>query len=138
MAKSTKTSVSTRKVGGQSIVVVEPPKQMAQTSAFGKPAKRRRRGGGGGFGKSSKSKHLMGVALGGFAYGIIEKSFPSLPTLPVVGKSGTVALAVYFFGGSNELINDIGIAAAAIAGYSLGKTGTVSGWDDEHGLAAQT
>lgn len=81
---------------------------------------------------------MMGVGLGGFAYGMIEKSFPSLPTLPIVGKSGTVALAVYFFGGSNELINDIGIAAAAIAGYSLGKTGVVSGFDDAHGLAAET
>jgi hypothetical protein len=81
----------------------------------------------------------MGTAIGGFAYGIIEKSFPSLPTLPIVGKSGTVAIAVYFMGGNNELINDIGIAAAAIAGYSLGKSGVVSGgFDDEHGLAAET
>ncbi len=80
----------------------------------------------------------MGTAIGGFAYGIIEKSFPSLPTLPIVGKSGTVAIAVYFMGGNNELVNDIGIAAAAIAGYSLGKSGVVSGWDDSHGLAAET
>lgn len=81
---------------------------------------------------------MMGVALGGFGYGLIEKTFPGLPTLPVVGKSGTVALAVYFLGGNNELINDIGIAAAAIAGYSLGKEGSISGWDDEHGLAVES
>lgn len=82
---------------------------------------------------------MMAVAIGGFAYGIIEKSFPSLPTLPVLGKSGTVALAIHFMGGNNPMLRDIGIAAASIAGYSLGKTGTVSGdWDDAHGLAAQT
>lgn len=144
MAKS-RTGVSTRRVGGQSIVVVEPPSRpIAQTTrAAGRVTRRRRRssgGGGGGYGRSSKSKHLMGVAIGGFAYGIIEKSFPTLPTLPIVGKSGTVALAVYFFGGSNELVNDVGIAAAAIAGYSLGKTGVISGggYDDAHGLAAET
>jgi hypothetical protein len=139
MAKS-KTGVSTRRVGGQSIVVVEPPRAVQAAPRASGQRRRRRRGGGGGgggFGRSAKGKRMMGVALGGFAYGIIEKSFPGLPTLPVVGKSGTVAIAVYFLGGNNDLINDVGIAAAAIAGYSLGKTGTVSGYDDSHGLAAE-
>lgn len=80
---------------------------------------------------------MIGVAIGGLAYGFIERSFPSMPTLPLVGKSGTVALAVYFLGGQNDILNDIGVAAAAIAGYSLGKTGVVSGYDDSHGLAAE-
>lgn len=137
MAKS-KTGVSTRRVGGQSIVVVEPPQRLqAVPAATGGGKIRRRRRGGGSLGRSSKGNRMMHVGMGGFAYGLIEKSFPGLPTLPVVGKSGTVAIACYFMGGSNELINDIGIAAAAIAGYSLGKTGTVSGYDDSHGLAAQ-
>ena len=126
---------------GQSIVVVEPTPQRVQTAPV-KSGRRRRRGGGGGGGgaggRSVKGRRMMGIAVGGFAYGMLEKAFPGLPTLPVVGKSGTVALAVYFFGGNNEIINDIGIAAAAIAGYSLGSTGSISGYDDGHGLAAQT
>jgi hypothetical protein len=85
-------------------------------------------------GSGGKRNVMMGVAVGGLAYGLIEKSFPSMPTLPLIGKSGTVALACYFFGGSNPLIRDIGIAAAAIAGYSLGKEGHVSGYDYGHGL----
>lgn len=80
---------------------------------------------------------MVGAAIGGLAYGFIERSFPTMPTLPLVGKSGTVALAVYFLGGNNDIINDIGLAAAVIAGYSLGKTGAVSGYDDSHGLAAE-
>jgi hypothetical protein len=80
---------------------------------------------------------MIGVGIGGLAYGFVERSFPSMPTLPLVGKSGTVALAVYFLGGDNQILNDIGLAAAAIAGYSLGKTGAVSGYDDNHGLAAE-
>lgn len=140
MAKSkTRTGFSTRKVGGQSIVVVEPQAQRIQTTPI-KTRHRRRHGGGGGggFTRSAKGKRMVGVAIGGFGYGIIEKSFPTLPTLPIVGKAGTVAIAAYFFGGTNELVNDIGIAAAAIAGYQLGKEGAISGYDDHHGLAAST
>ena len=134
-----KTKVTTRRApsgGGQSIVVVEP-----RTVATAKPEKKRRgRSNGrrfGGVSRASKGNRMIGVAIGGAAYGFIEKSFPTMPTLPLLGKSGTVALAVYFLGGQNEIINDIGIAAAAIAGYSLGKTGMVSGYDDSHGLAAE-
>jgi hypothetical protein len=72
----------------------------------------------------------MATAMGGLAYGFIEKSFPNLPTIPLLGKSGTVALAAYFLGGRHKIVQDVGIAAAAIAGYSLGKSGLVSGHGD--------
>lgn len=72
---------------------------------------------------------MQGVAIGGFGYGLIKKHFPSLPRIPGIGHSGTVALAVYFLKPSNPLLRDVGIAAAAIAGYSFGETGTVSGAD---------
>lgn len=83
---------------------------------------------------------MIAMAIGGFAYGFIEKTFPQIPTVPLLGKSGTIAAAAYFFGGSNKYVRDIGQAAAVIAGYSLGATGTISGeeyGDDEHGLAAE-
>jgi hypothetical protein len=88
---------------------------------------RRRSSSSGGGGRASFQKRLIGVAIGGGAYGLIEKSFPSLPTLPLVGKSGTIAVLAYFAAGNNQLLQDIGVAAAAIAGYSLGKEGKISG-----------
>lgn len=69
--------------------------------------------------------------MGGFGYGFIKKNFPDLPRLPLVGQSGTVALAVYFLKPKSQWLQDIGIAAAAIAGASFGETGVVSGEDGE-------
>jgi uncharacterized membrane protein YccC len=76
---------------------------------------------------------IIGAAIGGAAYGFIAKSFPQLPSMPLIGKSGTVAAICYFMGGRHKLINDIGVAAGAIAGYSLAVQGKIEG-DDDHGL----
>jgi len=97
--------------------------------------KRRRSKGGGGGGRSigsatgSMSFTKSGsLALGGFIYGYIEKNVPQVPTLPLVGKSGAIALIAYFMGGKSPgIIADIGNAASVIAGYSFGSTGRVSG-----------
>lgn len=108
--------------------------------------KRRSHGGGGGHkgigggatGAMSATRSGA-LALGGFIYGYIEKNVPQFPTLPVVGKSGAIALAAYFLGGKQAgLIADVGNAASVIAGYSFGATGKVSGVADQvSGLAAQ-
>ena len=112
---------------------------MARRSGGGGRRRRRRRGrsrrgshvGGG----SNIQKTLTGVAIGGLAYGLLVKNFPQLPRLPGIGRSGTVAIAVALLKPSNEILRNVGIAAAAIAGYSFGETGTVSG--DEGMLASQ-
>ena len=107
-----------------------------RSSGGGGVSRRRRRGrsrarsSSAGGAHASVQKRIQGVALGGLAYGLIVKNFPQLPRLPGVGRSGTVALAVYFLKPSNKILQDIGVAAAAIAGYSFGETGTVSGEDD--------
>jgi hypothetical protein len=85
---------------------------------------------------------LLGSAIGGAAYGWIEKSFPTLPTVPFVGRAGTVAIAGYFVskqGIGGQIVKDVTIAAAVIAGYQLGKTGHVSGdiAPQVRGIAAQ-
>lgn len=73
---------------------------------------------------------MQGVALGGLGYGLLIKYFGAqLPRLPGVGRSGTVALAVYLLKPKNKILQDVGVAAAAIAGYSFGETGTISGDD---------
>lgn len=74
---------------------------------------------------------MQGVALGGLGYGLLVKNWPNMPRIPGIGRSGTIALAVYFLKPSNRLLQDIGVAAAAIAGFSFGETGTVSGAGDE-------
>jgi len=81
------------------------------------------------------------LALGGFIYGYLEKTFgASIPALPVIGKSGAIALGAYFLGGKSPgLIADVGNAASVIAGYSFGSTGKVSGQlaPQVSGVAAQ-
>jgi len=78
---------------------------------------------------------MLSVAMGGALFGFIEKTFPGLPTLPIIGRAGTVALAGHYIGkhlgGSlGGILRDTSIAAAAIAGYELGKDGKISGDDD--------
>lgn len=60
-----------------------------------------------------------------------------MPRVPGIGRSGTVALAVYFLKPKMGLLQDLGVAAAAIAGYSFGESGTVSGDDDDGVLRSE-
>ena len=61
-----------------------------------------------------------------------------MPTIPILGRAGTVALAIGIWNPKSQLVRDIGMAAAAIAGYGLGTTGQVAGdYDGAHGLAAE-
>jgi hypothetical protein len=80
---------------------------------------------------------MIGYAVGGFAVGFVEKTFPTLPSLPLVGKKGAIAIAAYMLRGRHPIINDIGMAAAAISGYELGKSGVISGDVMGGGIAAQ-
>lgn len=124
--------------GGEIVVVNAAP--VARRSSGGSIRRRRSSGGGGkrrrrsssagGGSSASIQKRLQNVALGGLAYGLLVKNFPSLPRIPGIGRSGTIALAVYFLKPKSGLVQDLGIAAAAIAGASFGETGTVSGDDD--------
>ena len=89
----------------------------------------------------------MGSAIGGAVLGFIEKKFPTIPTVPVVGRAGTIAIVAYFLsrrggGMGGTLMRDIALAGAVVAGYQLGSTGKVAGDVDGDdllsGLAAQT
>jgi len=99
--------------------------------------KHRRRHGGGGTGSLTQSR-MFEIALGGAAYGFLEKSFGStLPTLPVIGRAGTLAIVAYYFGKSKGgIMRDVAISAAVIAGYQIGTTGKISG-DVEGEIAPQ-
>lgn len=78
---------------------------------------------------------MIGAGIGGALYGFIEKQWGAkIPTIPLVGRAGTVAIACHFAqkqGGmfSGKLVRDLGMASAVIAGYQLGSTGKISGDD---------
>lgn len=80
------------------------------------------------------SKQRMGIVAGALAYGFLEKQafFQSLPSLPVIGKTGTIALGAYLLsdGGRNKLADDICTAALVIAANQYGSTGTITGVDE--------
>lgn len=98
--------------------------------------RRRSRGGGKGGGALTTSR-LIQAGVGGAALGFVDKTFPQLPTIPVLGRAGTIALAAYWLGGKG-IMHDIALAGAAIAGYQLGKEGHVSGVVPQlGGIAAQ-
>jgi hypothetical protein len=92
-----------------------------------KPKKhhRRRHGSGGGL----TIQHIVAAGIGGFALGFVKKTFPTLPTVPILGRSGTIALGAYLLRShvKSPIVRDIALAAAAVAGNELGSTGTISG-----------
>lgn len=146
MAKRRKKAASS---GGVRIVKVPAARAAApviKVSAPRAPAKRRaprRRSGGHHGGGGLNGRTMAGAALGGAALGFLEKQFPTLPTIPLIGRKGTIAVIAYFVakkGGSlAHIARDVGIAAAAISGYELGGTGRISGdvADQVHGIASQ-
>lgn len=84
---------------------------------------------------------MFGAALGGAALGVIDKTLgATIPTIPILGRAGTIALGAYLFSkGRGGIMRDIALSGAAIAGYQFGKDGRVSGdvADQVHGIAAQ-
>lgn len=123
-----------RKTGSALVRYISAPRQSAPiirvSAPRAAPAKKhnRRRHGSGAL--SLTSNRMFEFAIGGAAYGFITKQFgDKLPTLPVLGRTGTIALAAYWFAKNKGggLAKDVAIAAACIAGYQIGTTGTISG-----------
>jgi hypothetical protein len=102
-------------------------KVTAPRAAAPKKKHHRRRSGGGGGGLTLQ--HIVAAGIGGFALGFVKKTFPTLPTVPILGRSGTIALGAYLLRSHvrSPIVRDIALAAAAVAGNELGATGTISG-----------
>lgn len=77
------------------------------------------------------NKTRMGIVAGAFAVGILEKQgiMSSLPTLPFVGRTGTIGIGAYLLsnGGKNKLADEICTAALVIAAHELASTGSIVG-----------
>jgi hypothetical protein len=82
------------------------------------------------------TQSLLMMVLGGVALGMLDKQGTKIPTVPMLGRAGTIAVGLYFFGKHNATMRKGAMAAAAIAGYEFGLQGRVSGVEGE-GLAAQ-
>lgn len=76
----------------------------------------------------SSQKILTGMVIGGFILGYIDKTQTNIPTIPVLGKAGTIAVAAHFFAkGKPGMATDVRNAAAAVAAYEYGNKGSISG-----------
>ena len=86
-------------------------------------------------------EHLMMVGTG-FAVGALEKMtfIQNLPSLPYLGKTGTLAIGAFLLsdGGRNKMAADIATSAAVIAGYMLGSGGTIIGDGNPYGDGVET
>ena len=125
----------------RAIVVRAPSKpQVIKVSApravAAKPRHRRRASGASGGGGHSLTR-LGAVAMGGAAYGFVEKMLPPTLTLPIIGRAGTIAIVTHYLGRGMPLVRDISLAAAVIAGYQLGSTGKIAGGDVEGAIVPQ-
>ena len=142
MAKRKQTKRST---ASKTVTVKSTPIVVRAPSAPRKaPAKRRSSRRSGGFGGGDNfGRTVIACGLGGAAVGFIEKTFPNLPSLTFLGKKGTIAAAAYLLRRQLPYAKEVAISAAAISGYEFGKTGSISGADDDYwepgvfGVAAQ-
>lgn len=97
--------------------------------------RRRKSGAAGGVNK----RNLTSVAIGAAVLGYVEKSdlAKSLPTIPAIGRKGSLAIAAYFVARQfrSPLAWDVCTAAVALAAYEFAGTGKISGddggYDDE-------
>lgn len=97
--------------------------------------KHHRSGGGGGLiGGAKTHSQILAPAIAGFTVAKIEDSgiLDSLPTIPLLGKKGTACLAIHLLKPqATGLIRDVKMFLAGLAGYELGKNGSISGLPDQ-------
>lgn len=90
---------------------------------------RRRRSGGGGF--LSGGNGIIAIAVASAVIGLAESSgiLDKIPSVPLVGRKGALALGAYYYSrhGGGSLARDVAIAAAALSGYELAKSGSITG-----------
>lgn len=84
---------------------------------------------------SMSTSNLTSVAIGAAAFGYLEKSDfgKSLPTIPALGRKGSLAIAAYFASKQfkSPLLRDICVAAVALSAYEFAQSGKISGDDDD-------
>jgi hypothetical protein len=81
----------------------------------------------------------MRAGMAAAVVGYVEKEgwLAKLPTIPVIGRKGALALAAHYYSkhGGGRMARDVAVVAAVLAGYELGLKGSISG--DVDGFAVQ-
>jgi hypothetical protein len=76
-------------------------------------------------------------AIGGALFGFAVKQgwVGKLPAIPLVGRTGTAAIVLHYLAkrGGGEYVKRAAVAAAVIAGYQLGSTGSILGEGENTG-----
>jgi|SRR5579872_1886495 len=99
-----------------------------RTTKVVKHKKKHHRGGGAGGLLGGNRGKLM---AGAFLLGMIQKSgiASSLPTIPVLGQTGTIGLAAHFLGKGMPLAEQVATVALSLACWQLAHDGHVVGED---------
>lgn len=107
------------------------PVVIRQTRTVTKKSKHRRRHHTGGDSSSLTSKENMALATGALVLGFIDRQGVKVPTIPILGRAGTVAVGGMMLGKHMKLpiATKVGKAALVIALYELGKAGKIDGLD---------
>ena len=103
-------------------IVVNVPRPQALSVPKGKKAPTRRRHKHGG----AKS-NLMEAVVAGAALGYLDKNGTNIPTVPVLGRAGTLAVLCYFFRDKSPWIAGAVGPLAGIAAYEMITKGSISG-----------
>jgi hypothetical protein len=80
-----------------------------------------------------EERHRIGAIAGGFALGMIDKSAIDFPTVPFLGRAGTLGLLAWgaYKMTKNEWASHAATGLLAIAAYELSKEGSISGGGGE-------
>lgn len=65
--------------------------------------------------------------IGGAILGYLDKNGTQIPTVPMLGRAGTLAVIAYFLRGKSPYISHAAAGFAAIAAYEFTREGSVSG-----------
>lgn len=106
------------------------PIVIRQTRTVAKKKKHHRRRGAA-ESSSLTSKENMGLATGALVLGFIDRQGVKVPSIPILGRAGTIAAAGMLVGKHMHLpiATRVGKAALVIALYELGKQGKIDGID---------
>jgi len=140
MAKKTKTASIVRysQPAGPRSIVVNVPRPRAMSVPHHKPKRHHRRNGGGG------GDTIIHHMVAGGLLGYIDANGINVPTLPMLGRAGTLALACHFFAGKGGQWGGWLRAAsktfAGIATYEQVRDGAIKGDVGEYfdNIAPQT
>lgn len=78
-------------------------------------------------GESTSTSSLLTDAIVGYLVGYLDRQGTAIPTIPILGRAGTLAAGAYFFRKSSPMLRKAVGPLVTIATYELGREGHVSG-----------